>query len=225
MAISLHRRAWHTPLPAVHRTVVVVDIEGFGDQRRTNPHRVMTRAGLYQAVEHAFRQAGIQWAKCYHEGSGDGLFVLVPAEIPKSRFVETLPGTLVDALREHNRGHPAEERIRLRMALHAGEITYDDHGVTGAAINLAFRLVDARPLKTALAESPGVLALVASPWFFDEVIRNSTFINPAHYRPIPVAVKETRTTAWMTLPDALASVRPPALSVVTTSYHPPKPTS
>jgi hypothetical protein len=46
---------------AVHRTIVVVDVEGFGDQRRTNPHQVAVRDGLYRAMRDAFGRAGIPW--------------------------------------------------------------------------------------------------------------------------------------------------------------------
>ena len=59
------------------------------------------------------------------------------------------------------------------MALHAGEVNYDEHGVTAASINLAFRLLEARELKAALAGSPGVLAVIASSWFFEEVVRHT----------------------------------------------------
>jgi hypothetical protein len=107
---------------------------------------------------------------------------------------------LAEQLLAYNRVHPLVEQIRLRMALHAGEVYYDEHGVTGAAINLAFRLLDAYPLKAALAESPGVLAIIVSSWFFDEVVRQSDVANPASYRPIRVAVKETNTVAWISVP-------------------------
>lgn len=85
------------------------------------------------------------------------------------------------------------------MALHAGEVRYDEHGVTGASVNLAFRLLEAPPLRAALAGSPGVLAVIASSWFFDEVVRHSGAA--ARYRPVEVAVKETATTGWICLPD------------------------
>ena len=87
------------------------------------------------------------------------------------------------------------------MALHAGEINYDEHGVTAASINLAFRLVDAKPLKAALAGSPGVLAVIVSSWFFDEVVRHIAAEGAAGYRPVHVAVKETITTGWICLPE------------------------
>jgi NB-ARC domain/WD domain, G-beta repeat/APAF-1 helical domain len=187
--------------PAVHRTILVVDVEGFGNRHRTNPHQVTVRGGLYRALQQAFGKSGIPWARCRHEDRGDGVLVLAPSEVPKGFFVESLPHSLVEALCEHNRVHVLEERIRLRMALHAGEINYDDHGVAGTAINLAFRLLDAPPLKAALADSPGVLAVITSSWFFDEVVRHSTASSPATYRPMRVTVKETTTVAWVCLPD------------------------
>jgi hypothetical protein len=184
---------------AVHRSVVVVDVEGFGDQRRTNAHQVAVRDGLYAVMREAFGRAGISWDDCGREDRGDGVFVLVPAEVPKGLLVESLPAELVAALRAHNEAHLGPERIRLRMALHAGEVRYDDHGVTAAAVNLTFRLVDAGVLKDALAGSPGVLAVIVSSWFFDEVVRHSWAA--AGYRPVQVAVKETRTISWICLPD------------------------
>jgi hypothetical protein len=194
----------------VHRTVVVFDIEGFGDPCRTNRHQIVVRDGLYRTLERAFDRAHIRWSKCYHEDRGDGVFVLAPAEIPKSLFVDVLPKELADALDEHNRSHCPEERIRLRMALHAGEISYDHHGVTAAAITLAFRLVNAPSLRTALAESPGELALITSPWFFDEVVRNSATGSVASYRPTEVVMKETRTVGWIrTCAGSLAPVELP----------------
>jgi tetratricopeptide (TPR) repeat protein len=186
---------------AVHRTILVVDVEGFGDQRRTNPHRLAVREAMYRMLEQAFGDAGVRWADSYQESCGDGVFVLIPAEVPKGIFIESMPRELAVALREHNAAHRAEEQIRLRMALHAGEVYYDEHGVTAASINLAFRLLDAGPLKSALKESPGTLALIVSSWFFDEVVRHSPAGAADTYRPVRVAVKETSTVAWICRPD------------------------
>ena len=186
---------------AVHRSIVVVDVEGFGDQRRTNAHRVAVRDGLYRALQEAFGCAGISWDDCGREDRGDGVFVLVPAEVPKGLLVESLPSALVTALHAHNGTHPGRERIRLRMALHAGEVRYDEHGVTAASVNLAFRLLEASALKVALARSPGVLAVIASSWFFEEVVRHSS--SAGAYRPVEMAVKETTATGWICLPDQI----------------------
>jgi hypothetical protein len=190
---------------AVHRSIVVVDVEGFSDARRTNPNQVAIRNGLYRAMRAAFDHTGIPWADCGHEDRGDGVFVLIPAEVPKGLLVELLPSALVRALHRHNSTHQDQERIRLRMALHAGEVSYDSHGATATAVNLAFRLLDASALKAALAASSGVLAVIASSWFFHEVVRHSPACDAAEYRPVRAAVKETSAIGWIHLPDQIHS--------------------
>ena len=129
------------------------------------------------------------------------MLILVPAELPKGLLVESLPLALAAELHAHNAAHPGQERIRLRMALHAGEVNYDEHGVTAASVNLAFRLLDSIPLKEVLAESSGVLAVIVSSWFFEEVVRHSAVAAEAAYRAVPVTVKETTTIGWICLPD------------------------
>jgi hypothetical protein len=62
------------PRQAVHRTILVVGVEGFGDQRRTNQHRLVVRDGMHRALQHAFTSAGISWDACYQESCGDGVF-------------------------------------------------------------------------------------------------------------------------------------------------------
>ena len=187
--------------PAVHRAIVCVDVEGFGDRRRTNPDQVVARDGLYCALSRAFARSGMYWEDCYHEDRGDGALILIPSDVPKSLLVTDVPRELAAALSEHNQAHDPQERIRLRLAVHAGEIHHDAHGVAGTAINVAFRLLEAAPLKRALAGSSGVLAVIASRWFFEEVIRHTPASGPASYRRVPVAVKETRDSAWICRPD------------------------
>lgn len=193
-------RPMENPSLAVHRTIIAVDVEGFGNRQRTNRNQVAIRDGLYRAMREAFGQAGIPWTDRDHEDRGDGMLILVNAEVPKSLFAETLPSALAGTLRAHNSAHSDLERIRLRMALHAGEVNFDEHGATAAAINLTFRLLDAEPLKKALAGSTGALAIITSSWFFEEVVRHSA-ANAAAYQAVPVAVKETTTTGWICLPD------------------------
>jgi hypothetical protein len=47
-----------------------------------------------------------------------------------------------------------------------------------------------------------VLAVIASSWFFEEVVRHST-ADAAAYRRVEVDMKETTTTGWICLPDKL----------------------
>ncbi|MFD8494939.1 ATP-binding protein [Amycolatopsis sp. NPDC059657] len=184
-----------------HHLIVVADVEGFGDPRRTGPHQRAVRDGLYTVMAAAFGAAGLEWEDCYREDRGDAVFALLPAEMDKAVFVEAVLPALVARLRVYNDTHPEAQQIRLRIALHAGEVSYDEHGVTSSSLILAFRLCDAPPLKAALAGSPGVLAVITSNWLFDDVIRHTPAAAPGTWRPVSIEVKEADTTGWITLPD------------------------
>lgn len=185
---------------AMHYTILAVDVESFNAPGRTNPHRVVVRSGLYRAVEDALAASGVRWRGCHRTDLGDGVLVLAPGAYPKAVFGERVPQELAKNLCAHNSGHAAEERIRLRMALHAGEVTRDAHGFTGSAIIHAFRLLDSPAVKDALAGSDGDIAVIASNWFYEEVIRHSKFGDLAGYVSVFAAVKETAARAWVHVP-------------------------
>src|SRR5689334_7037590 len=163
--------------PALHRTVVVVDVAGFSN--RTAEHQLVVRNGVYSALEQSWEKIGVAWSDCHHEDRGDGVLILAPSDIPKVVFAEKLPRALAEALRKLNTERHADERIRLRLALHAGEVHFDRQGVTGATVILTFRINEAPELKEALASSPSDLGVVVSAWFYDEVVRHSVASEPA----------------------------------------------
>src|SRR6266702_5055152 len=175
------RAAPGVPAPAAHRAIVCVDVEGFGDLRRTNADQVVVRDGLYGALRGAFARSGVYWQDCYREDRGDGVLVLVPPQVPKTVLVTRVPRELAAALGEHNRARGREARIRLRMAVHAGEVVYDGHGVAAAAVNHAFRLLEARAVKDALGGSTGVLAVIVSrcPVSFPALFPASRAVRPS----------------------------------------------
>ena len=190
------------PGPAVHHSIVLVDVEGFGARHRTRADQGAIRHGLYQALQLAFTRSRVGWDECYREDRGDGVLILVPPQVPKAVLAAGVPGELAAAVRAHNQGHGPDARMRLRLALHGGEVAHDAYGVTGTAVTLAFRLLEAGQLKQALAGSPGVLAVIASAWFYEEVIRHAEGCAPATWRRVLVTVKETRQDGWVSLPDA-----------------------
>ncbi|MFI6024132.1 effector-associated domain 2-containing protein [Amycolatopsis magusensis] len=191
---------------AEHRSIVVVDVARFTDPARRFEHHQAVHEGLYHLLITAADESGIDWKACHVEDRGDGAFVLVPPEFPKLWLADQWPSRLLAGLRRHNSVHAREAHIHLRMSLHAGEIHSDANGVVSPALNLAFRLVDAPPAKTALDDSGGLLAVVASDSFYTEVIAGEPAANPAAYQRIDVAVKQTRATAWLRLPEGM----PPA---------------
>jgi len=183
----------------VHHTIFVVEIDGFASAGRTNMHRLTLRAGLYEVVQEALACSGVSWLDCYHSDLGDGVLVLVPADYPKAVFSELVPAALTALLAEHNRAHRLPERIRLRVALHAGEVSYDPYGRTGAAIVHTFRLLHSSVVRDALTSAAADLAVIASGWFYEEIIRHSPVSRPEWYRPVFVQEKETTAHGWIRL--------------------------
>ena len=181
---------------------MIVDVENFGDPARTNAHQLAVREGMYEALRQSFAQAGIGWGACMAEDRGDGVLLLVPPEVPKSWLVSVVPARLAEVLAAHNAACDGPERIRLRMALHAGEVHRDTHGWAGVSLNRAFRLIDAPACRAALHDSSGVLALIISDWFYDEVVRHYPAAEPACFGQTHVVVKETEMTAWIRVLEA-----------------------
>ena len=198
---------------ALHRTIVVVDITESSHPYRRDGDRLIMRHAMYQSLAAGLRK---DWPACYHEDRGDGVLVLVPPEVPKSRLVTSLPDRLETALDRHNaameRRDPARAvatQVQLRVALHAGEVTFDDHGVVGAAIDHTFRLAEVPPLKAALAASRDACAFIVSDWFYGNVVYHRQDARPDNYRPITCEVKGTQLSAWLKVP------RPPLALVET----------
>ncbi len=170
--------------PAVHHSIVVTDIEKFSDPARTNLDQLAIRHGHYKVIRQAFSRAHVDWDECTTEDRGDGVLVLVPSNVPKVRLAASMLSKLGGALREHNASCSTRTRFRLRIALHAGEVHHDSHGVAGTALNHAFRLAEAPALKAALRASPGVLAVIVSDWFYGEVVRHYPATGAGSYRRV-----------------------------------------
>jgi Tetratricopeptide repeat len=200
----------------VHRAIMVVDVERFGDPARTNLNQLAVRGGLYRALAQAFDESGVVWRSCVSEDRGDGALILIPPDVSKTRLVTRLPVCLIRAIKRHNAGSAAPEGMRLRVALHAGEVYGDEHGVAGAAVNHAFRLTEAPALKSALEASPGVIAFIVSDWLFNEVVRHDPEAEPCSYRKVQVAVKETSAVGWIRVLSGLVArdgTQPPTLGL------------
>ncbi|NUT93239.1 MAG: solute-binding protein, partial [Saccharothrix sp.] len=192
-----------TPRPAVHRTILAVDVSGFGARGRTEQEAV--RRGLYEALIRAFAECGIPWTDdwdgTYHEDRGDGLFVLVPHDVPNGRVVGSLPHVLAGQLRRHNKAAADDAVIRLRAAITSGEVSNDGNGVMGDGLVLAFRLLESSALREDLRRRPGELALIVSDRFYRDVVRDDPVCDPDSYREVAVDVKEVHGKAWISRPD------------------------
>ncbi|WP_285744613.1 hypothetical protein [Lentzea sp. NBRC 105346] len=185
------------PVPVLHRLIAVVDVEGFSDPARTELHQDAVRRGLYEALQLSLSEIGIDPNACTIEDRGDGALILLPVTASAVTVAEQLPARLVSALKRHNAVAAGPATIRLRVALHAGQVREDRQGFGGTAVIHTFRLVDATELRTTLRESDGVLALIVSDEFYREVVARDPASEPEVYRRVDIQVKHTRAPAWL----------------------------
>lgn len=196
------------------RAVLAVDVEKFSDPSRTNHHREIAQDGLYEALHTAFHESNIGEGSWYEEDRGDGALFLFTPDVPKQVLSEFLLRRMGANLLRYNATVTLEARIRLRVALHFGEVTVNDKGVVGDCVNHTFRLLDAQPLRTALAGSSSLLAVIVSKTFYEDVLRHDPAAEPMAYRQVEVKVKETSTEAWMRLsPESMHAEPRPAAPV------------
>ncbi|QKV78948.1 hypothetical protein [Amycolatopsis sp. Hca4] len=184
------------PRGPVHRSIVVVDIAG--SSRWDNPAQLRARAALTRMMRTAFRAAGVGWWRLSIQDRGDGLLVIVPPGVSKADLLDPFVPRLVAELRAYNAVVPPPWRIRLRLAVHAGELLRAWPRWVSEDVKLACRLVDGEPLYELLARSGTDLAVVVSERIHDGVVRHGyKGIDPDGYAPVRIRVKEVDAPAWL----------------------------
>jgi hypothetical protein len=189
-------------LEPVHRTILAFDMEGFGGPQRSNPVRSMMRMGLYGLIREALLHSLGGLAQCRLSDLGDGVLVLIGPDVPKNRVVEPFMSDMALGLKRYNEHTGANAEIRLRVALHAGEIVEDPQGYSGSDLNLAFRLLDCAPLRVAMSREHANIGLIVSEYFYETIVKQGfEGIDPSAYSRVDdVKVKETAASAWICLP-------------------------
>ena len=185
-----------------HVPMFAVDIAAFGD--RDPDIQLYLRGALYRIVEDSCASAGISWAACHHEDRGDGILVVTPG-VGETALLDALVAHLRTGIRTHNKAASPAAQIRLRMAVNAGYVIRDAHGVSGKAVIQLFRMLNAPALKVLFADRGGDFVLIVSPTLYQEVIRSSSSaMDPDAFLAIDVDVKETRDRCriWLSPPPA-----------------------
>jgi tetratricopeptide (TPR) repeat protein len=122
----------------------------------------------------------------------------VPPTIATVRVVDPPIPELAARLRQHNRRASDVVRIQLRAALHAGPVGMDAEGLTGQAVIVAARLLDAPAVKEKLAADQADLVFATSGYVYDHVVRNCVGrVDPAVFEHVECQVKELRVSAWI----------------------------
>ncbi|HTR91089.1 MAG TPA: cyclic nucleotide-binding domain-containing protein [Trebonia sp.] len=195
------------PLTGENCTVLLTDVVGFGALHRSDRDRQIIRlAGL----EMMRSSLGTLWEACIPEDRGDGLLIVVPPQVPTAKIIECMHRELPDKLRLHNRTYNEPARFQLRIAANVGPVTSDSLGMSGEAIIRTARLVEAPPVKEAMAATGCGLGIVVSEFVYETTVRqDSDFIDIDEYRQIAVVLKEFKSTAWLRLVDVSPPARDP----------------
>lgn len=187
-----------------HRSIVSVDIEG--STARTNPAKGFLRHVMYELIEAALEACGIsEEHRDPMVDRGDGVLVLIHPvdEAPKTLLLTTLVPTLSALLGQHNVDRP-DHRLRLRAAVHAGEVHYDRQGCFGEALDITFRLLDAPEVKNTLSRTEAPLVLVVSDDIYRAVIRHGYdgIDDRAFEQIVRVRVAGQQQRGWVHVPPA-----------------------
>jgi class 3 adenylate cyclase len=159
-----------------HRTIFAVDIAS--STTRTNPVKAELRTTLYELFDASLCSAGIyERHRDRFVDRGDGALALIhPVEqASKVPLLNQAVPTLNQLLTDYNASLPRlgrpERQLRIRAVVHAGEVHYDKNGCFGEALDVAFRLLDALPVKKALRAAASPLILVVSEDIYRSVVR------------------------------------------------------
>ena len=213
----------HGWTPSGRCVIFVCDIIAFGRSDRVDHIQRHLRQELYARLSRAFDDAGTPFGDCYHENRGDGAIVIPPPRTTVATMLSPLIELLDAELRRQNEVASSVASIRLRVALHSGEVHPDDHGIAGTAVNHAFRLLEAPAFKHLVEDSRARLSVIVSNQVYDDVIRHAMgLIDPVDYQHLEIESKETRTTGWVRL---LGASRAELANVTRTEMTPTVPRS
>lgn len=181
-----------------HCVLFAVDIAQFTGDGRDDEVQLALRDALYRLLTESFEGSGIPWRSCIHEDRGDGVVVVIPAHMPTITVIDPLVEQIRMRLRRHNRLSSPVAQVRLRLAVHIGEVYRDRHGLAGKAVNHLFRMLDASDLRKALQSSETGLALIVSDYVYQSVIHGGPGnTDPAAYSEVIVRVKHFEARAWL----------------------------
>lgn len=184
-----------------HCVLFAVDIAQFTAAGRDDEVQLALRDALYRLLIESFDGSGIPWQSCMHEDRGDGVVVVIPAHMPTITVVDPLVEQIQLRLRRYNRLASAVAQVRLRLAVHIGEVYRDGHGLAGKAVNDLFRMLDAPELRQAVQVSASGLALIVSDYLYQSVIHGGPGnTDPSAYAEVLVRVKQFQARAWLQIP-------------------------
>jgi class 3 adenylate cyclase len=178
-----------------HYSIAIVDIEKSGSL--TEAEKSSVRADLYRLLDSALLESEITSASVIREDRGDGVYLLVPAEVPIQRLIHPFLAVLDAGLAARTVDQPP---LRLRTVVHEGQVTVDKMGSSGLAVDLAFALVDSTQVRDALADAPrGRMAVVVQDPIYQSIVRGPGDPDETAFRSRTVDTKRGPQKVWVTV--------------------------
>lgn len=187
-----------------YRALLACDIAGSAGrgEQRLQEIRSVLRSALYGALG----MSDLDARDFAYVDTGDGCLLVAPPALPKAGLLFPLLPELGSRIREHNRQAGAGTRLRVRAALHAGDIRLDPDGtVSGTPFVALARLLDSAPLRAAaLAGTSGTpLAAILSHHFYEDAVGHGyEGLEADAFTAADVQVKEYAARAWLWYPGS-----------------------
>jgi len=188
-----------------YRTILTADIEGYGRPARTNPERVKLRRHLAGWCDDLLGKAGVRADQWCRQDTGDGWIVSIDPHLPRDVLLVTFLVGLRRRLARYNSGRPTPRQVRVRLAVHGGDVLPDPDPLVGEAVNLACRLRDAPAVRARLGVTVQPLALVVSEAIYDEIVKHgysydAQRLDPSEWHPVVAETKEGARRPWVHVP-------------------------
>ena len=196
---------------SAYRTFLAADIESYGRLERSDSVRVQLRHRLKDWCAALLGEAKVQAGEWLLQDTGDGWLLSVDPNVSRSLLLHTVATRLRDYLLAYNQGRPDAERLRVRLAIHAGDVLRDPEPFIGDPTIHVCRLLDSDVLHVCLRETTQPLAVMVSGEIYQGVVKRAHGgLDPGEWHQVVVDSKEGPVEAWVQVPgdvDAPARVR------------------
>jgi hypothetical protein len=187
-------------------SIVAVTVSAFSTQ--TTVDQARWHAHLTEILDEAWHAVQVGPSPWLHQDMGDGVLILVPANIPESRLIGDFIRELVAALNRHNRYMTSKGRLRLQVSMHSGRVDLEQGGLVGGPITVAYRLLEAPQLRAALDDQPTAdLVMVISDEVYRDVVgQGYRDLDDNQFQRIEFTTKTGEKAGWLYTPQAATIV-------------------
>ncbi|MEV4352045.1 hypothetical protein AB0J83_46930 [Actinoplanes sp. NPDC049596] len=196
------------PGPSLHKAAAVrlcmaADIVGYSGHGPDASARL--QHDLVRILAEGRAAAGVTPGEVDPQPQGDGQFTVLPIGLDEAAAVPRLLRGIATALTARNA--TADDRMRLRLALHRGLVREADNGWVGRAATAVHRLLDSPPLRAAVVEHPAADYVLGVPdVLYADVLSTGDDPPPAAFRPVTVDLpaKGFQERSWIYVPEGAA---------------------